>query len=302
MYEEFFGLREMPFSVMPDPRFAYRSMGHKVAEARMRFAADYKAGLAVLTGPVGCGKTTIANMLVADWADDTDKSVAYLPTADDRGRAAFLRRIMDGFGTQPERVFRNYGDNRDALERFLLNEHTASRHAVLVIDEAQKIHPDNFDTLTDLTNFQTATEKFVTVILFAQDNFANKLRTKDAFTSRIAFTGHLDPLSFEDMQGMIAHRLSVAGATIPEKRPKRGEKRDELLPDLSAFLTDEAVLEVFQITKGVPRDVCIFLSALFLDSFVRDQKPVPGELVKATLAEMARMKKWPVKVAEVPEK
>jgi general secretion pathway protein A len=302
MYEEFFGLREMPFSVMPDPRFAYRSLGHKVAEARMRFAADYKAGLAVLTGPVGCGKTTIANMLVADWADDGAKSVAYLPTADDRGRAAFLRRIMDGFGAQPERTFRNYADNRDALERFLLDEHNAGRHAVLVIDEAQKIHPDNFDTLTDLTNFQTATEKFVTVILFAQDNFANKLRAKDAFTSRIAFTGHLDPLSFDDMQGMIAHRLTVAGARVPTRPPKRGEVPDDPLPDLSAFLTDEAVVEVFKITKGVPRDVCIFLSALFLDGYVRDQKPVPIDLVHATLTEMSRMKKWPVQIKETTAK
>jgi len=104
------------------------------------------------------------------------------------------------------------------------------------------------------------------------------------------------------MQGMIAHRLSVAGAKIAEKRSKPGEKRDDPLPDLSAFLTDDAVLEVFKITKGVPRDVCIFLSALFLDGFVRDQKPVDYDLVKATLAEMARMKKWPVKVAEAPEK
>jgi general secretion pathway protein A len=293
MYEEFFGLKEMPFSVMPDPRYAYRSLNHKVAEGRMRFAADYKSGLAVLTGPIGCGKTTIANMLVADWAEDAAKNVAYLPTADDRGRAAFVRRVMDGFGVQTERSYRNYADNRDALERFLLDEHNAGRHAVLVIDEAQKIHPDNFDTLTDLTNFQTATEKFLTIILFAQDNFANKLRLKDAFTSRIAFTGHLDPLSPEDMRGMIAHRLRVGGARLKERpAPRKGEDH---VPDLSPVLTDDAIAEVYKVTKGVPRDVCIFLSALFLDAYVRNEKPIGCDLVLATLAEMSRMKKWPVR-------
>lgn len=240
--------------------------------------------------------TTIANMLVADWADDTSKRVAYLPTADDRGRSAFIRRVMDGFGVTTERAFRNYADNRDALERFLLDEHEAGRHAVLVIDEAQKIHPDNFDTLTDLTNFQTATEKFLTIILFAQDNFSNKLRLKDAFTSRIAFTGHLDPLSPEDLRGMIAYRLTVGGAQIRTRRPAR--KGEEPAPDLSPFLTDDALVEVFKITKGVPRDVCIFLSALFLDAYVRDEKPVGCETVKATLAEMSRMKKWPVQIKE----
>jgi general secretion pathway protein A len=289
MYEPFFGLKEIPFTVMPDPRFAFRSLGHKLAEGRMRFAADYKAGLAVLTGPVGSGKTTTANMLMTDWEDDPSKSVAYLPTADDRGRAAFLKRVMDGFGI--ESTARNYGANRSILERFLLEEHKAGRHAVLVIDEAQKIHPENFDTLVDLTNFQTATEKFLTIILIAQDNFSNKLRTKDAFTSRIAFTGHLDPLSFDDFQGMIAHRLTVAGAKLKNK-PAKGDA--EPMPNLSAFLTDEALVEVYRITKGVPRDVCMFLSTLFLDAFVIDSKPITQEQVTKTLTEMARLKKWPV--------
>jgi general secretion pathway protein A len=289
MYETFFGLKSIPFTVMPDPRFAYRSLGHRMAEGRMRFAADYKAGLAVLTGPVGSGKTTVANMLMGDWGGDPTKSVAYLPTADDRGRAAFLKRIMDGFGI--ESTARNYGANRTVLEQFLLDEHKAGRHAVLVIDEAQKIHPENFDTLVDLTNFQTATEKFITIILIAQDNFANKLRTKDAFTSRIAFTGHLDPLSFEDFQGMIAHRLGVAGATIKEK-PAKG--RQDALPNLTAYLTDEALVEVYHITKGVPRDVCMFLSTLFLDAFVIDTKPIVKDQVCNTLKEMSRLKKWPV--------
>jgi general secretion pathway protein A len=289
MYEPFFGLKEIPFTVMPDPRFAFRSLGHKLAEGRMRFAADYKAGLAVLTGPVGSGKTTTANMLMTDWEDDPSKSVAYLPTADDRGRAAFLKRVMDGFGI--ESTARNYGANRSVLERFLLEEHKAGRHAVLVIDEAQKIHPENFDTLVDLTNFQTATEKFLTIILIAQDNFSNKLRTKDAFTSRIAFTGHLDPLSFDDFQGMIAHRLTVSGTKIKNKAAKGS---DEAMPNLSAFLTDEALVEVYRITKGVPRDVCMFLSTLFLDAFVLDSKPITKDQVTKTLTEMSRLKKWPV--------
>lgn len=295
MYEQFFGLKEMPFSVMPDPRYAYRSLGHKIAEGKMRFAADHKSGLAVLTGPIGAGKTTIANMLVADWSDDTGKTIAYLPTADDRGRAAFVRRVMDGFGVQTQRVYRNYADNRDALERYLLETHNKGLHAVLVIDEAQKIHPDNFDTLTDFTNFQTATEKFLTIILIAQDNFSNKLRGKDAFTSRIAFTGHLDPLSPDDMARMIAHRLRIGGAKV---RDKPAPKDEDAVPDLSAYLTNEALVEVFKITKGVPRDVCIFLSALFLDGYVRDEKPISGDLVKTTLADMSRMKKWPVEVKD----
>jgi general secretion pathway protein A len=290
VYESYYGLTEMPFSVMPDPRYAYRSLGHKLAEGRMRFAADYKSGLAVLTGPVGCGKTTIANMLVQDWSQDQTKAVAYLPTADDRGRAAFLKRVMDGYGLASNA--RNYAANRTAFETFLLGEQEAGRHPVLVIDEAQKIHPDNLDTIVDMTNFQTADAKFITVILFAQDNFANKLRGKDAFTSRIAYIGHLDPFVFEDMQGMIAHRLRVGGANVSVL------PSDEERPNLSPWLTPEALVEIYRITKGVPRDVCIFLSALFLDAYVADEKPIPVDLVTRTLADMSRLKKWPVVLPE----
>jgi general secretion pathway protein A len=300
MYEEHFGLKEMPFTVMPDPRYAYRSMSHKLAYGKMAFAADHKAGLAVLTGPIGAGKTTIANMLISDWEEDANKVVAYLPVADDRGKAAFMKRIMDGFGIASDK--RNYGDNRSVFERFLLDTQKEGKHAILVIDEGQKIHPDNIDTLVDLTNFQTATEKFLTVIVFAQDNFGNKLRYKEAFSSRIAFAPHLDPLSPDDMQGMIAFRLRVAGATIPDL-PLPSDKASlrtspEPMPDLRPFLDDDAIVEIYHVTKGVPRDVCMFLSSLFVDSFIRDEKPITRALVKSTLAEMSRLKKWPVQVKE----
>ena len=205
----------------------------------MRFAADHRSGLAVLTGPIGSGKTTTANLLVRDWSEDAGKAVAFLPTADDRGRAAFLRRIMDGFGVVSHA--RNYADNRDQLERFLLDTHKSGKHAILVIDEAQKIHSENFDTLTDLTNFQTATEKFLTIILFAQDNLQPKLVRKDAFTSRIAFEAHLDPLSYEDMRLMVAHRLRVGGAKVGGA--------DEA-PDLSPFIADAALVDIYKTTRG----------------------------------------------------
>lgn len=298
MYEQFYGLRELPFSVMPNPRFAFRSLGHKMAEGRMRFAADHHSGLAVLTGPVGSGKTTVANMLINDWEDDPSKIVAYLPTAEERGRAAFLRMILNGFGV--DTTARNYSVIRGHMETFLLDQYKAGKHAVLVLDEAQRIHSDNFDTLTDLTNFQTATEKFLTIILFAQDNLVNKLRLKDAFCSRIAFTGHLDPLSYDDTVGMIAHRLTTAGATVPEREVKQG-RRKELLPDLRPYLTDEAMIEIYKITKGVPRDVCVFLSALFLDGYLRNERPLDIALVRSSFEEMRKMKKWPVSDKVVPQ-
>ena len=156
----------------------------------MRYAADHKRGLAVLTGPVGSGKTTIANQLQNTWSDDKTKSVGFLPSATVRTPAAFLRLLLEAFGKTPKRT---ESDNRRLLERFLLDEYNANRHPVLLLDEGQNVASRNIDTISDLTNFQTARTKLITIVLLAQDNLPDKLDSKDAFRSRITVVAHLDP-------------------------------------------------------------------------------------------------------------
>jgi general secretion pathway protein A len=278
IYEEFYGLRETPFSVQPDPRFAYASVEHKVAVAKMRYAADQKRGLAVLTGPVGSGKTTIANQLVMTWDTDPGKRVAFLPGANVRLPAAFLRLVLEAFGTVPVRT---ESDNRRLLERFLLDEYHAQRHPILLLDEGQNIPSKNIDTIADLTNFQTAQTKLITIVMLAQDNLPRKLATKEAFRSRIAVVGHLDPLSLAEMREMIAFRIATAGGG-----------------PLETYFEEDALWEVHNITKGVPRDICVLCDALFVNGYVRDQRMMSLPLVHRTFKEMAKEKRWPVQLKE----
>lgn len=280
MYESFFGLRRMPFTVTPDPEYSYASRGLMEAVGFLQFAADYKEGLAVLTGRVGCGKTTVANLLVRKWEKDPEKTVAFLPSANDRGRAAFLKRIMLGYGIKSSA--RNYGTNLTLFESFLVQSYKEGKHVVLLIDEGQDIYADNIDTVVDLTNFRTATEQLITVIIFAQNNFQAKLVRQDAFKSRIAQDVVLNPLSPEDTRKMIATRLRIAGAPVENY-------------DLSPYLTEEALVEIFAITRGVPRDVCMFMNALFLTAFLAREKPIGAALCQRVLAEKGKLKDWPVK-------
>ena len=276
MYEEFYGLRETPFSVQPDPRFAFPSAEHKIAIAKMRYAADQKRGLAVLTGPVGVGKTTVANQLQIAWVSEPEKTVGYLPSAAVRTPAAFLRLVLESFGQKPTRT---ESDNRRFLEIFLLAEYREGRHAILLLDEGQNVYPDNIDTIADLTNFQTAKSKLITVVMLAQDNLPNKLERKEAFRSRIAVIGHLDPLSFEDTVGMIDHRIRTAG----------GES-------VHSYFDESALHAIYATTRGVPRDICILCDAAFVNGYVRDQRKMDAALIELTADEMRIEKRWPVQI------
>ncbi len=276
MYEEFYGLRETPFSVQPDPRYAYPSVEHKVSIAKMRYAVDQKRGLAVLTGPVGSGKTTIANGLQMTWDDDPTKTVAFLPGAPVRTPGQFLRLILEAFGTP---ALRTEAQNRQALERFLLDEYQAGRHPVLLLDEGQNVASRVIDAISDLTNFQTSQTKLITVVMLAQENLPKKLERHDAFRSRIAVVGRLDPLNLEEMTDMIAFRITTAGGGAIE-----------------TYFEDQALADVHAITRGIPRDVCVLCDALFVNGYVRDQRLMTPALVARTLNEMSREKKWPVQL------
>lgn len=276
MYEHFYGLRETPFSVQPDPRYAFPSVEHKVSIAKMRYAVDQKRGLAVLTGPVGSGKTTIANGLQMTWDDDPTKTVAFLPGAPVRTPGQFLRLILEAFGTP---ALRTEAQNRQALERFLLDEYTAGRHPVLLLDEGQNVTSRVIDAISDLTNFQTSQTKLITVVMLAQDNLPKKLERHDAFRSRIAVVGRLDPLSLEEMTEMIAFRITTAGGGA-----------------IDTYFETQALTDVHAITRGVPRDVCVLCDSLFVNGYVRDQRVMTPALVARTLSEMSREKKWPVQL------
>jgi type II secretory pathway predicted ATPase ExeA len=244
----------------------------------MRYAADQKRGLAVLTGPVGMGKTTIANQLQITWDTDASKTVAFIPSATVRTAAAFLRLVLESYGKETART---ESDNRRLLERFLLDEYQAGKHPILLLDEGQNVSSTNINTISDLTNFQTSQTKLITVVMLAQDNLPKKLERHDAFRSRIAVVGRLDPLNIDEMTGMIAHRIKVAGGG-----------------PLASYFVDDAIPEIYNVTKGIPRDICVLCDALFVNGYVRDQRMLDASLVVRTLNEMSREKKWPVQIRD----
>lgn len=222
--------------------------------------------------------TTISNRLQMTWDEDPTKTVAFLPGAVVRTPGQFLRLVLESFGIT---ALRTEAQNRGVFERFLLDEFAAGRHPILLLDEGQNLASRVIDAISDLTNFQTASTKLITVVMLAQDNLPKKLERHDAFRSRIAVVGHLDPLTLDEMREMIAYRLQTAGGG-----------------PIETYFEDQALADSYAITKGVPRDICVLCDALFVNGYVRDQRIITPALVERTLSEMSREKKWPVQIKD----
>ena len=271
-YLDFFGLHRPPFSVTPDPAFAFATKEHEQALLKMTFYTDERQGLFLLMGEVGTGKTTIAKLAVDNWKLRPDKyTVGQLADPSPPSPAAFLRLILSSF-LQP--VLRNLVDLKAALRLFLLEEYRAGRTVILVLDEAQTIQPKNLDTLHALTNEQTQTEKLLQIVLLAQPNFQHKLRQKQALKSRIAGGHTLDGLTPQDSMDLLRHRMAVAG----------GDFDRLFLPSTHRLL--------YAATHGVPRDLCILGNAALVAAYSRGQRTVDEAVLRHALADLS-FKGWP---------
>ena len=259
-YLSHFGLDKPPFAVTPDPNFAYATSEHEQALLKIAYYTEERQGLFLLIGEIGTGKTTISKLAVNGWRTQPDKyTVGQIADPSPPTQAAFLRLVLASFMLP---VTRNVQDLKTALSVFLLEEYQAGRTVILVIDEAQTIHPQNLDAIHALTNEQTQTEKLIQILFLAQPNFRYKLAQKPAIASRIAGAHTLDPLTWEDSIDLLRHRMKVAGG------------------DFDAIFADTTHKMLYNATHGVPRDLCILCNAALLNAF-SDRSPVVTEAMIA---------------------
>jgi general secretion pathway protein A len=277
LYLKHFGLRAAPFSTSPDPEFAFETREHKLAVTKVAYSVDERRGLFLLTGPIGSGKTTVAELLVESWDSRPDQyAVAQLTDPSAATPAAFLRVVLASFG-QP--TSRNLQDLKDLLRTFLVECYQSGRIAVLLLDEAQTISRANLDLLQMMSNEATAKAKLLQIVLFGQDNFVNKLAQKPALRSRITGGAHLDPLTLDDAIGMLSHRAQVAGG------------------DFQAMFRPETHKPLYNATGGIPRELCVLCDAALVNAFALRQ-PAVDMACLAAAADDLRFKGFRLQEAE----
>ena len=268
MYCNFFGLNEKPFSITPDPRYLFLSERHGEALAHLVYGVTESGDFIQLTGEVGTGKTTLCRTLLLNRVpSNADVAVVLNPQL---SPLEFLEAICEELGIKVPKRKESIKALIDALDRHLLSAHADGRRTILVVDEAQNLAPEVLEEVRLLTNLETSKQKLLQIILIGQPELRELLARNDLrqLAQRITGRYHLEPLSAEETDQYIEHRLKVAGAL--------GE-----VFDASAKRT------VFRLSHGVPRLINVICDRALLGAYSQGSRLVSRRLVRRAAAEIS---------------
>jgi general secretion pathway protein A len=246
MYRDYFGLKELPFSIAPDPRYLYMSERHKEALAHLLYGVSGQGGFVVLTGEVGTGKTTICRCFLQQVPENTDVAFIVNPKLSAR---ELLANICDEFGIEYP-LNSSIKIYNDLISRYLLQAHSEGHHTVLVIDEAQNLRVDVLEQLRLLTNLETSEKKLLQIILLGQPELQDILAKQELrqLAQRITARYHLKALSKEEVQAYVRYRLGVAGQKQMLFKPgaiNMVYKKSGGIPRLINLICDRALLGAY---------------------------------------------------------
>ncbi len=247
MYTEFFQLREMPFSITPDPAYLYLSAHHQEALGHLLYGTGQYGGFVQITGEVGTGKTTIVRSLLEQKLPNVDVAMIHNPRQSEQ---EFVHSICDELGVDVPRQTTSIKVLVDALNAHLLKAHAAGQRTVLIIDEAQNLQPAVLEQVRLLTNLETAKEKLLRIMLVGQPELSVLLARPELrqLASRITARYHLTPLSERETAEYIDHRLRIAGARSPIFEPQACalvHRQAQGIPRLINVICDRALLGAY---------------------------------------------------------
>jgi general secretion pathway protein A len=259
MYNRYFGFRESPFSIAPDPRFFYINPVYLEAYANLRYGIEAKKGFISITGEVGTGKTMLLRKLMRNF-ENTIHSVFIFNT--NLTFNELLRSILNDLGLQTQ------GKDRlamfDELNAYLIEQVGKDHIVCLLIDEVQNLSDESLEGLRLLSNFETDREKLLQIVMMGQPEFKEKLKQPSLrqLKQRIALQFEIAPLKDDEVGSYINFRLQSAGY----------EGKDLFHP--------EAIQKIALYSKGIPRLINVLCDNALLTAFAASQKTVSAALIR----------------------
>ena len=267
MYEQFFGLREKPFTILPDPSYLYMSEGHSKALTLLRYSIIGRQGFTVITGEIGAGKTTLINRLLEDI--DEDVTVGLLNFTDP-GAGELNEWIAMSFGL--DYAGKSRVELYEDFISFLISQYAQGKYTVLIVDEAQNLVIKGLEKIRMLSNVNADKEHLLHLILVGQPQLRDLLRAPDLeqFVQRVSVSYHLDRLSLRDSKAYILHRLEVAGAT-------------------NRLFSPKALRLLAEAGQGVPRIINALCDLALVYGYSAGKRLIDVRIVKSVLEDREKM-------------
>jgi type II secretory pathway predicted ATPase ExeA len=265
MYLELFKLNELPFRTSPDPQFLYLSRQHAKAKACMESTVYLMDNFAVITGEIGSGKTTLIESFLKEIPTDV---VAAVVNQTQLSSIAFLQSVLVQFGFSPFRMRK--AELLATITSFLIDQYTAGRRVLLIVDEAQNLSTRVLEEVRLLSGVETTKDKVLRIILAGQPELNTKLAAPELtqLAQRIRLRAHISALSQVDMREYIQSRLAVAGS---------GER---------IIFTESTFPEIYRYTGGVPRLVNLLCDTAMMAAFAGGSDTVAASHVKTAVNEL----------------
>jgi general secretion pathway protein A len=247
MYQEFYGLKEEPFSLTPDPQFLFLSESHRTAIDSLLYGIYQREGFIILTGDIGTGKTTICRALLGKVDHRVKTAVIFNSFLTEE---ELLEVILQDLGLSTKGKSRK--KRIDELNKFLLSQLSEGNHVALIIDEAQNLSIPVLEQIRMLSNLETEKEKMLQIVLLGQLELEEKLQSHELrqLNQRIAIRHHLLPLTRTETEGYIHQRLLIAGA--------QG----------NISFSSAALNEIYKYSSGIPRLINLLCDRALLAGFV----------------------------------
>jgi len=266
MYNSFYGFKERPFQLVPNPAYLYLSRSHEEAMAHLVYAISQGDGFVEITGEVGTGKTTLCRAVLENLDQHTEAAYIFNPKLDS---LQLLKAINDEFGVPSSG--NSAKELIDTLNAFLMKKKMEGKKVVLIIDEAQNLNKDVLEQLRLLSNIETTTSKLIQIILVGQPELGEMLDSHELrqLGQRITLSCYLTPLSYKETKEYIYHRIQVASQK-PEVR-----------------FTRPALRAIYKYSGGIPRLINISCDRALLTAYGLNRKKISGPIARASIRELA---------------
>jgi general secretion pathway protein A len=263
MYEAFFGLKEKPFGIVPNPDYLYFSPRYKEALTFLEYGLMDNVGAVLLTGEIGIGKTTLIRYAINNICSGIIAPVIYNTNLSPE---QLIETILQSLKLPVEKGSKP--NNYERLNQFLLDQNEKDKRVLLTIDEVQNLPLETLEEVRMLSNLQTDSQMLLQVLLVGQPEFRTRIQQPELshLAQRIAVNFHLEALEQAETLAYIRHRLAVAGRN-------------------NSLFSEEALVQIFEASKGIPRNINLICDSALVYGFGYEMQTIGTDVIDQVLAD-----------------